>query len=58
MCGDCPNWRAWFCGIKGDCNVLKSREDRKPPEQRAYGYGTRWTFKDDACKVALAVKAS
>lgn len=50
MCGDCPYWRSWFCGAKGDCSVLKAREDAKPVKDREYGYGHRWTFKDDACR--------
>ncbi len=54
MCGDCPKWRAWFCGVKGDCIVLKAREDTKPPEHRSYGYGRAWTFKDDPCRVSEA----
>lgn len=51
MCGDCSYWRAWFCGIKGDCGLLKAQEDAKAPERRSYAYGRSWTFKDDACRV-------
>jgi hypothetical protein len=57
MCGECPKWRAWFCGTKGDCQVLKAREDTKPCELRSYSYGRSWTFRDDPCRVELTAKA-
>jgi hypothetical protein len=58
MCGDCPKWRAWFCGTKGDCSVLKAQEDKKPCERRSYSYGRSWTFRDDPCRVSDRADAS
>jgi hypothetical protein len=58
MCGNCPYWRAWFCGIKGDCELLKAREDTKPLASRNYVYGHSWTFKDDPCRMRSMMHAA